>query len=198
MDKYLRNIFGHREQEPRQDKGGFTLVEMLVSLALFTIVLTIALGALLMVIKANQQAKAIKLVVNNLNLSLEGISRELRVGTNICRDRGLSGNACNTPSSGFSDRIFYTTDQNEPFASYRVNNGRILWCPQDCDTLSDYLPLTGTDVTVEDLRFYVRGSGSGDGMQPMVLVSMNGYTTVNDQRIDLDIQTTVSQRKLEF
>ena len=179
------------------NKKGFTLVEMLVSMALFTIVLTIALGALLMVIKANQQAKAIKLVVNNLNLALEGMSRELRVGTNICDN--IVGTSCNTdPNGNGSNEIFYTTDQNEPLASYTIDSGRIMWCEEQCNQPNKYLPLTGKDVVVEDLRFYVRGAENGDDTQPSVLIVLNGYSRQADARIELDIQTLVSQRKLQF
>ena len=187
----------YKVQNRSESKKGFTLVEMLVSMALFTIILTIALGALLMVIKANQQAKAIKLVVNNLNLAIEGMSRELRVGTNICVNK--IGTNCNTPeNSKGSDIIYYTTDKGEPLASYTINNNRIMWCDANCDQLNDYLPLTGSDVFVEDLRFYVRGAPVGDDRQPSVLIAINGYTRQADQLIELDIQTFVSQRKLQF
>ena len=65
-----------------QQKKGFTLVEIIVSLGLFAVVAVIAIGAYLRIIDANKQAQALKTAVNNANFALESISRELRVGSN--------------------------------------------------------------------------------------------------------------------
>ena len=62
--------------------GGFTLVEMIVSVAIFTIVAFVAVGALLKVIDANKKSQSLKTSINNLNFALESLSREMRVGSN--------------------------------------------------------------------------------------------------------------------
>jgi len=59
----------------------FTLVEMMVSLAIFSMVAVVALGAVVKIIAANQKAQSLQSAVTNLDFALESISRELRVGT---------------------------------------------------------------------------------------------------------------------
>ena len=60
---------------------GFSLVEMLVAVALFSGVMLIAVGALLALVDANKKAQALNSVMNNLNFALENMSRNIRVGT---------------------------------------------------------------------------------------------------------------------
>jgi prepilin-type N-terminal cleavage/methylation domain-containing protein len=60
---------------------GFTLIEIIVSLAIFSVVAVIAIGALVRVTSANRQAQAIQSGVNNVSFILDAMSREMRVGT---------------------------------------------------------------------------------------------------------------------
>ena len=59
---------------------GFTLVEMITAVAIFSLVMVIGMGALLNVLHANKQTQAIQTAVNNLNLAMEMMSREIRTG----------------------------------------------------------------------------------------------------------------------
>lgn len=59
----------------------FTLVEIIVSLAVFAIVAVVALGALLKIIDTNKKAQTLQSALTNLSFSLESMSRQLRVGS---------------------------------------------------------------------------------------------------------------------
>ncbi|MBP9701915.1 MAG: type II secretion system protein, partial [Candidatus Pacebacteria bacterium] len=63
-------------------KKGFTLVEMVVSMGIFSIVMVVAMGAFLKITEVNKRAQNVKNAVNNVNFTLEAISRELRTGKN--------------------------------------------------------------------------------------------------------------------
>ena len=68
-----------------QRQKGFTLIEMIVSLGIFSIVAVVALGALIKIISANKKAQTLQSAMTNLNYALESMSREMRMGTNfIC------------------------------------------------------------------------------------------------------------------
>lgn len=177
----------------RTHKSGFTLIEVIVSVALFTIILTTALGGLFMVIDANRRSKAIKLVVNNLNLAMEGMSRELRVGSDICLNGTASGSSCNT-SLG-SDTVYFTTDRGQENSLFTLQGSSVA---RRLGAGGSTLQLTGSDIIVDDLRFYIRGVGYLDNIQPSVLIMLNGHAQQADQVVDFDIQTVVSQRKLEL
>ncbi len=64
-------------------KAGFTLIEMIVSLGVFAVVVTTAVGAVLMLIATNQQLQGEQSVMTNLSFALDTMTREIRTGTNI-------------------------------------------------------------------------------------------------------------------
>jgi prepilin-type N-terminal cleavage/methylation domain-containing protein len=61
-------------------KQGFTLVEMIVSLAIFSIVVTVSVGALLVLVGTNQQLQGEQSVMTNLSFALDSMTREIRTG----------------------------------------------------------------------------------------------------------------------
>ena len=62
--------------------SGFTLVEMIVAVALFAVVMLISVAALLSLVDANRKAQALQSVMNNLNIALDGMVRAVRMGSN--------------------------------------------------------------------------------------------------------------------
>ena len=75
-------------------KKGFTLIEMIVSLAIFSVVAVIALGSLVRIMSANQKAQSLHSAMTNIGFALESMSRELRMGV------GIDGNTSNTIKFG--------------------------------------------------------------------------------------------------
>jgi prepilin-type N-terminal cleavage/methylation domain-containing protein len=65
----------------RTTQAGFTLIEMIVSLALFSVVVTVAVGALLMLVGANDELQGEQSIMTNLSFALDSMSREIRTGT---------------------------------------------------------------------------------------------------------------------
>jgi prepilin-type N-terminal cleavage/methylation domain-containing protein len=69
-------------------QSGFSLIEMIVSLALFSVVATISVGALLVLIASNQQLQTEQSIMTNLSFALDSMTREIRTGTNyFCASR---------------------------------------------------------------------------------------------------------------
>ena len=63
-----------------RNSQAFSLVEMIVSMAIFSVVAVIALGALTKIIASNRKAQSLQSSITNLNFMLDSMSRELRVG----------------------------------------------------------------------------------------------------------------------
>ena len=63
-------------------KSGFTLIEIIVSLGVFSVVLMIAVGALLVLIVSNRQLQDEQSVLSNLSFALDSMTREIRTGSN--------------------------------------------------------------------------------------------------------------------
>lgn len=79
----------------RTHHKGFTLIELIVSLAVFSFVATIAIGALLMLMSASKRLQGEQSVMTNLSFALDAMTREIRTGTfYYC----ASGNSINTNS----------------------------------------------------------------------------------------------------
>lgn len=66
----------------KNNTKGFTLIEALVSLGIFSIVVVAASGVILSIISSNKKNQAISSVVNNLNYSIESMVRDIKTGYN--------------------------------------------------------------------------------------------------------------------
>lgn len=90
-------------------QSGFSLIEMIVSLGVFSIVVTTAVGALLVVIATNQQLQAEQTVMTNLSFALDSMTREMRMGSSFFCG---SVNNTNTPVNGGATKIFQATNDD--------------------------------------------------------------------------------------
>jgi type II secretory pathway pseudopilin PulG len=178
------------------NKRGFTLVEMLVAVSLFIIVVSISIGALLSILDANRKTRTSKTVVDNLNLSIEDMTRVVRFSTNYyCgvsnnlsefRDCSNGGNAISVSSSG--DRVVYSWAGTENDPIRKSENGGVT-----------YTNITAPEVKIEHLRFYVLGSDSSDVKQPYVVAVISGYVGSDaTTKSTFSIQTLMSQRALDI
>ncbi|MFA6433049.1 MAG: type II secretion system protein [Candidatus Paceibacterota bacterium] len=72
-------------------KRGFTLVEIIVAMMIFSIVAVVALAALVKIIDANKKAQTTHDAVTNLSFVLEAMSREMRSGSNYYCNTQIGG-----------------------------------------------------------------------------------------------------------
>ena len=82
-----------------QKNRGFTLVEMLVSLSLFTVVLIMSVGTLLVLIDANGKAQSMQLIMTNFSFAIDSMTREIRTGTDWYCGNQPATSAGTRPSS---------------------------------------------------------------------------------------------------
>jgi prepilin-type N-terminal cleavage/methylation domain-containing protein len=177
----------------------FTLIEMMVSVSIFSIVMLISTGAIFSIVEANKKAHSVKSVMTNLNFALESMSRDMRIGSGYsCGPVAGGGQDCSEDGGGafsfYANRDINGDDGVDEFdtVTYRMNQSRI-----EREILmggtSVSSPITASEIQVTNLRFYVTGAGGG-GDQPKVLVVVQGYSGTSTTRSDFNIQTTVSQR----
>lgn len=185
-----------RKQNGKKCAGGFTLVEMIVGVFLFTIVMLVAVGALMSVLDANRRAQANKAVMNNLHFALESMTREIRVGREYRTD---------------SVETFLFTDKDGCRITYALadvngdGNKEVVRSVSDTTTScekgnSDNVPMTAPEVTVSSLQFYVGGTdpGPADTTQPHVIIIVRGSAGLTERtRVPFNLQTFVTQRFLD-
>ena len=86
--------------KPTNHQSGFTLVEMIVSLAIFAIVVTVSVGALLVLVGTNQRLQSEQSVMTNLSFALDSMTREIRTGSYYYCFSSLNANQIT--SAGYS------------------------------------------------------------------------------------------------
>lgn len=167
-------------------RRGFTLIEVMVSVSVFTIVVTVGTGALLTLSSTYKKVQAEKDSVESLEFVLESISREIKIGTNYSCDESGS---INCPSG--DSEIFFDSFGGRGRFGYYLSGGAIY---RDAAGITQ--PMTSPNqVTINSLSFAVTGVGTGDSIQPFVLINVGGTLLVNNTTFD--IQTSVSQRTLD-
>ena len=203
-----------------RSQAGFTLVEMLVAVSLFAVVMTVSIGALLSLIDANRKAQAIQSVMNNLNVALDGMVRNIRMGhTYHC------GSANETNKTTLSTAADCTSGGAliafEPFGGSRASNadqwvywfedGRLYKSEDSRDT---QLPITAPEIQIDSFQVFVTGaqntlSGNGDTVQPRVVIVLEGTAGAENNpfgvlgtseriRTTFTIQSAASQRLLDL
>ncbi len=205
-----------------QQQRGFTLVEMLVSLGLFSVVATMSVGTLLVLIDANARAQSMQLVMTNLSFSMDSMTRELRTGFNwYCgaadttvdgddkQDCSVADNAemislvesgrNTTGGSNFDERrINYYFDADY----YGTGRGAILRLLGQGGTPQ---PLTGGDIDVDQFELVVTGTAvgsDGNNEQPNASIFIKGKADViaggQVGSREFALQTTVTQRLIDY
>ncbi len=182
--------------------GGFSLIEMMVSVTLFIVVMTVSVGTLLALINANQKAQSLKSVINNLNFAMESMTRTIRTGSTYRCEDALSDTG--QLPTGFADcpsgKVgFVMTDDTNKRVAYRINGTQIERRIADSSgNGGTWVGLTASEVVIDGMRFYVTGTTLSDPIQPTVTISIRGHVgTKADTQSTFNIQTTVSQRLLD-
>jgi prepilin-type N-terminal cleavage/methylation domain-containing protein len=174
----------------KQEIKGFTLIEVIVSVGIFSLVMMIALGAIISIVGANKKAQALHSVINNLNLVVESMVREMRTGFNYgCG----SGDSC-TEFSFDSKQI--TQNGSTVNVKYRFNNSKNTI--EKAVESGPWLTLTSDSVIIDELKFFSVGIGNYEVEQPLVLVVIKGTALVGGKESDFNIQTLVAQRLLDL
>ena len=160
----------------RQNNRGFTLIETLVSLAVFGIVITIATGAFTNGLKAQRRSLALQEAQNDLRYAIETMAREIRM-SHINSTDGLH--------SDFLDIILHQTDRHVYYQHISGAIGLIV---------RSATPITSSKVDVTDLNFYVQGQASSPAT---VTIVIKAKTTGAYAGQEINLQTTVSTRDYE-
>lgn len=197
---------GMTQTHTQTQQRGFSLIEVLVSLSVFTVVVTICVSTLYTLIEANSRARNSQSIATNLSFTLDNITREIRTGSDYycANDSGalpVDGENTNDCDGGGSVFAFNEGGQSLTGAessrriALRLSEGALQRRLGD----GAWHDLTSEDVTIETLRFYAEGTTRGDGESPVVTILLSGV--VGDEAVtetDFRIQTTIAQRLLDI
>ncbi len=181
---------------------GFTLIELLVSVSIFAVVVIIAVGALLSLVRAADKSHAIVTAINNLDFAMEQMSRTIRVGTAYYCSNGVQplGNETRDCTWGEDRGTFSFTDKDQHRIVYTINSARNSLERENLSAVPHRVfSITAPEIKIEHLSFNVFGSSLLDAKAPRVLIRIQGKTAIaglrDSDQVTFDLQTTVTQRK---
>jgi prepilin-type N-terminal cleavage/methylation domain-containing protein len=207
---------------PRFYKG-FTLIEMIVSLAVFSVVAVVALTALMSIMAANRKAQTLQSAITNLSYAMESLSREMRVGTKYHCTDGVSFNEWsgmntveNCSTSNLTDSsgavIAFNSSKTGPSSSDPSGRCSLIYAyrfiPRTDEgydlqkaeqTECDEAPATGFSSVIDEgviiTDYDVFISDPVAFRYPYVTLRLSGYTGIKEKdRTYFDLQTAVSAR----
>ncbi len=187
---------------------GYTLLEMIVAVGIFSVVMLIVTGAYLSLIGLDRELRASTSLVTNLSFALDSMSRGIRTGNSYgC---GSTGGDPLNPSAGTNavctSFSYYDVSLADKVTYKRKNDGTIGRCTGTAVcTDASAISLTDPSITIANpsgLTFYVRGigtTGAGANVQPQVTFTLRG-TIKGDKShtLDFSIQTSATQRLIEI
>lgn len=172
---------------PRTHRG-YTLVELIVSVAIFSIVMLVAGAAFLALISLDRKARTTNELVSNLSYVVDSMERSIRTGTAYSAASGTDS--------------FSFTDANGRIISYRLTvTGTQGQIEQRIDS-GAWSALTAPRIDIENLVFYPAGTvtGTNDGRQPTVLITIRGKMKPDSQSPDVEfiIESSATQRLIDI
>jgi type II secretory pathway pseudopilin PulG len=177
-------LSGSASNRKSSNASGFTLIEMMVSTALFIIVALVITGALMMVIQSYRKVQSAKLAMDNLSFVMDNMILRLRDGSDYQEVNS---------QNGYSQGISFIGVDGVRIKFKEVNSagrGSI----QKCSDSDSCVTLTAPEVNITDLRFYIRQNDSVN-KRPLVIIFIRGVAgKKGDSQVEFALQTTVSQR----
>lgn len=169
---------------------GYTLLELIVSIGLFSLVMLVVTSSYLSLLSMDRRARATNELVSNLSFAVESMMRNVRTGTNYSCGSG----------NGTCSQLSFRDSQNQTFTYLLRSDGTIGQCTGvgGCSQTTA-TQITDPRITITNLTFYVRGVGTGDATQPQVTVSIRGTMPTDQGRTtDFTIQTGATQRLIDI
>ena len=159
-------------------ENGLTMIELIVAIGIFGLVVGMVVGIFMLSIISQRRIIALRNVEDNVRFTTESIAREIRTGVNF---------------SGGGSMLSFINASGQSVI-YRLNSNAI---EKSVNGGSTYSAVTGSEITVNYLSFYLAGQALGDGLQPRVTIVMGVTSQVGNQTANLKVQTTISERLLQ-
>jgi len=173
----------------RIQNKGFTLVELLVSISIFSLIVSAMSGAFVSTIRAQRKSVAFQQLLEQTSYLEEYMSRSIRMGK-----KDKSG-ACIDEKSNYK---ITREGKGIGFLNYNGNceefylSGTEL--RQNKNNLD--LALTSSNLIVENINIELSGNSQIDNLQPRVTIflKIKGAGLKPEEQPEIKIQTTISQR----
>jgi len=175
----------------RKNKG-FTLVEMMVAVAILAIVVTVASTIFVLAIQAQRQSLAYQELLDQTSYVIEYMSRALRMAkkdiTGICTGTAKLNYATSIDAAGRQCLDF--KNYKEECQHFCLEGTKIV--EKKTGLVND---LTSPDLNVNSFTITLTGETQDDYLQPLVFIFLN---IEGKEQTKIQIQTSISQRNLDI
>lgn len=183
--------------------GGFTLVEIIVAVGLFTAVFIAISGSFLSIIGAYKKVMTERTNVDNLSTAIESMVRGIKTGTTYHCGSGGAIDISQDCIGGGTYLAFEKAQGNITSVAdqvvYRFSGGVL---ERSDDSGTSFYPVTENTNTIRvtDFRFYVRGAASHlipdhDINPPKVIIVIKGTSGLDPTKAStFSVQTAIIQR----
>lgn len=203
-------------------KRGFTIIETMISVALFLIVVTVSMSSLLNANAVHEKSRKMRSIMDSLNFAMEDMSRNLRTGYKYhCISSSIPGSETlptfSTPLSGQtcwgiafesdigtsspSDQVVYEIVQQT------TNGVTTYFIRKSVDGGTTWVQLTPDEIVINPISsFSILGAeaptipgncSSSDCQQPFVTIKLVGTINYKNVITPFSLQTSVSQRLID-
>lgn len=221
MKERRQKGFNQTPNFAKQDKAsakklvsGFTLVEVMIAIGLFSVIMIVGISALISVHENQRKVKTMREAIDGLSFIMEDMTRQIRIGANYrclndendinnitAIEEVQDGTGCigiafepydspfpGPPNDHFDQVIYYLCEED----------GVTGVCKYDY-TQQVVLELTAKNILIDPDRseFDIYGSPPG-GDQPSATFRLSGLVEQGSVSTEFNLQTTVSQRLLDY
>jgi prepilin-type N-terminal cleavage/methylation domain-containing protein len=193
---------------------GFTLVEMIVSLALFAVVATMSVGTVVVLLDGNRDLRGEQATISNVQFALDVMTRDIRTGYDYICDTSTSGVIFGSTHNSMTG----TTDCEDGFTNGNANaqHGVSFIVANSSSGVPERMAyyydrgeagifrrigngdpesILSESITLNDANFIVTGTSKTDEIQPTVTILLEVEAA---DGLPFELQTTVTQRFLDI
>lgn len=187
--------------EKNKYKGGYTLIEVIVAVGIFSLILSIPTGFFVFSLTGQRKALAMKEITDNASSAFERMTIALRMVRKDLNGDCLSTSGANYENPGSDQKKIRFLNYDGKCQEFSLINGQLnerKSPTSDRGQLSNPLPITSDNlqITPDTFQFLLSGQNQGDQLQPRVTIFMEIYKK-NQITTKMTVQTTVSQRNLD-
>lgn len=202
----------HARRHQKDDSRGFTLMELLVVLGLFSTVVVAASDIFILSNRSQRKILSLERTQADARFTMEAVTREVRTGKVDFEYYVTRGTPIGTPEA----ELALIDSTNTPIRFHQSDAGNATFCPNTESTPcflvtlgdDDPVSITPKGVLVRNARFYISpdsdptvfDAGTGTYLvneQPRVTVVLvlDSVTTKAEDRARVQFQTTIASRE---
>lgn len=177
----------------KETEKGFTLMEVMVSVSIFAIIITVGIGSLLTIFGVLQKTRSDQQTMDSLSFVLDTMTRRIRTGFDY---------------TGGGSTITFKDQDYDPITKPYLVTYTAVPNPLDSNSLQlfmsdettggQFVDITPDNLIIKRFNIEITGTDQTDIVQPMVQIHLSAILKNGKQESPMKIQAAVSQRILDF